>query len=154
MNELQTTAILELVLFNESNISDELLKDFNGGITNVILSDEGGNILECKCMDSSVSSLILMNTWNEDELELIKDVDDTKFIYTQSQSKDIQYGSLIQLDENQENIFCVVELKNIIFLYNGFLRKSIIDDSIKCLKSLKKYLNYYYPDHKILEKII
>ena len=154
MNELQTTAILELVLFNESNISGELLKDFNGGITNVILSDEGGNILECKCMDSSVSSLILMDTWNEDELELIKDVDDTKFIYTQSQSKDIQYRSLIQLDENQENIFCVVELKNIIFLYNGFLRKSIIDDSIKCLKSLKKYLNYYYPDHKILEKLI
>lgn len=41
MNDLQTTAILELVLFNESNISNELLKDFNGGITNVILSDEG-----------------------------------------------------------------------------------------------------------------
>ncbi|POZ57238.1 hypothetical protein LYSIN_02022 [Lysinibacillus sphaericus] len=153
MNELQTTAILELVLFNESNISHELLKDFNGGITNVILSDEGGNILECKCMDSSVSSLILMDTWNEDELELIKGVDDTKFIYQQSQNIDIQYDSLVQLDDNQENLFCVVELKNIIYLYNGFLRKSIFDDSITCLESLKEYLNNHYPKHKVLEKI-
>lgn len=104
-------------------------------------------------MDSSVSSLILMDTWNEDELELIKDVDDTKFIYQQSQSIDIQYDSLVQLDDNQENLFCVVELKNIIYLYNGFLRKSIIDDSITCLNSLKEYLNSYYPGHIILEKI-
>ncbi|MFJ7648606.1 hypothetical protein ACIQ1H_13670 [Lysinibacillus sp. NPDC097279] len=153
MNEIQTTAILELVLFNESNISDELLRDFNGGITNVILSDEGGNILECKCMDSSLSSLILMDTCNEDELELIKGDNDTKFIYQQSQSFNIQYDSLVQLDDNPENIFCVVELKNLIYLYNGFLRKSIIDNSITCLKSLKEYLNSYYPNHKILEKI-
>ncbi|EON72850.1 hypothetical protein [Lysinibacillus sphaericus] len=153
MDAIQTTAILELVIYKDRNISDELMKDFNGGITNVILRDEGGRILECTCMDSSVSSLILMDTSNEEEIELMKELNDTKFIYQKAQDIDIQYDSLIQLDDSQDNIYCVVELKNIIYLYNGLLRKSINDDSITSLKSLKEYLNTNYPTHKILERI-
>ncbi|MET4561024.1 hypothetical protein ABIA69_002169 [Lysinibacillus parviboronicapiens] len=151
MDEIQTTAILELVIYKDSNISNELMKDFNGSITNVILRDEGGNMLECACMDSSVSSLILMDSLHEEEIELMNELTDTKFIYQNAQ--DIQYDSLIQLDDSQDNIYCVVELKNIIYLYNGFLRKTINDDSITSLKSLKDYLNIHYPAHKILERI-
>ncbi|MGE7092072.1 hypothetical protein ACQKII_11590 [Lysinibacillus sp. NPDC048646] len=153
MDDIQTTAILELVIYKDSNISNELMKDFNGSITNVILRDEGGNMLECACMDSSISSLILMDSLHEEEIELMQEHNDTKYIYQKVQNLDIQYDSLIQLDDSEDNIYCVVELKNKIYLYNGFLRKSINDDSITSLKSLKKYLNTYYPAHKILERI-
>lgn len=153
MNDKETTAILELVIYKDRDISLELMNDFYGSISNVILSDEGGNALACECMDSSLSSLILMDKWDDDEVELIKGMGDTKFIYKKSQELDIYYDSLVQLDDNKENIYCVVEFQNIIYLYNGFQRKSIIDNTITSLKSLKDYLNIYYPRHKILEKL-
>lgn len=153
MSDKETTAILELVIYKDCDISEELMSNFYGSISNVILNDEGGNVLTCECMDSSLSSLILMNKWNDDEVELIKGVGDTKFIYKKSQELDVHYDSLVQLDENNENIYSVVEFQNTIYLYNGFLRKSIIDNNITCLKSLKHYLNNHYPEHKILERI-
>ncbi|MGE7916537.1 hypothetical protein [Lysinibacillus sphaericus] len=153
MSDKETTAILELVIYKDRDISEELMGDFYGSISNVILNDEGGNALTCECMDSSLSSLILMDKWNDDEVELIKGIGDTKFIYKKSQELDIHFDSLVQIDGNQENIYCVAEFQNVIYLYNGFQRKSIIDNNITCLKSLKDYLNNYYPKHKILERI-
>ena len=72
MSDKETTAILELVIYKDRDISEELMSDFYGSISNVILNDEGGNALTCQCMDSSLSSLILMDKWNDDEVELIK----------------------------------------------------------------------------------
>jgi len=153
MSDKETTAILELVIYKDRDISEELMSDFYGSISNVILNDEGGNALTCECMDSSLSSLILMDKWNDDEVELIKGIGDTKFIYKKSQELDVHYDSLVQLDGNNENIYSVVEFQNIIYLYNGYQRKSIIDNNITSLKSLKHYLNHYYPEHKVLERI-
>ncbi|KPN95288.1 hypothetical protein [Lysinibacillus sp. ZYM-1] len=153
MNDKETTAILELVIYKDSDISLELMNNFYGSISNVILNDEGGNALTCECMDSSLSSLILMDKWNDDEVELIKGIGDTKFIYKKSQEIDIHYDSLVQLDDHKDNIYCVVEFQNIVYLYNGYQRKSIIENNITCLKSLKDYLNRNYPKHKILERM-
>ncbi|WP_155590582.1 hypothetical protein [Lysinibacillus cavernae] len=153
MNDKETTAVLELVIYKDSDISLELMNNFYGSISNVILNDEGGNALICECMDSSLSSLILMDKWNDDEVELIKAMGDTKFIYKKSQAIDIHYDSLVQLDDNKDNIFSVVEFQNIVYLYSGYQRKSIIDNNITCLNSLKHYLNSNYPEHKILERM-
>jgi len=86
-------------------------------------------------------------------VELIKGMGDTKFIYKKSQEIDIHYDSLVQLDDHKDNIYCVVEFQNIVYLYNGYQRKSIIENNITCLKSLKDYLNHNYPKHKILERM-
>ncbi|WP_341302251.1 hypothetical protein MHB44_07755 [Lysinibacillus sp. FSL H8-0500] len=153
MNDKETTAILELVIYKDSDVSEALMNNFYGSISNVILKDEGGNMLACECMDSSFSSLVVMDKWNEDEVELIKGVGDTKFIYKKAQDMDIYFDSLVQLDESKENIYCVVEFQKIIYLYNGLQRKSIIDTRITCLKSLKNYLMLYYPKHKVLERM-
>ena len=119
MNDKETTAVLELVIYKDSDISLELMNNFYGSISNVILNDEGGNALICECMDSSLSSLILMDKWNDNEVELIKAMGDTKFIYKKSQAINIHYDSLVQLDDNKDNIFSVVEFQNIVYLYNG-----------------------------------
>lgn len=153
MDFKETTAVIELVIYKDRNVTDELIGDFNGGVTSVTLMGENGDVLECKCMDSSVSSLILMNKLNEEEIELIKGINDTKFIYRLTDNADIQYDSLIQLDRNQENTYCVIELENVIYLYNNRLKKSINDESIRCLKSLKDYLGNHYPHYKIFERI-
>ncbi|WP_315054713.1 hypothetical protein [Lysinibacillus capsici] len=153
MNDKQTTAILELVIYKDSDISLELMNNFYGSISNVVLNDEGGNVLVCECMDSSLSSLILMDKWSDDEIELIKGIGETKFIYKKSQEIGIHYDSLVQLDDHQDNIYCVVEFQGIIYLYNGHQRKSIINNNITCLKSLKDYLNVNYPNHRVLERM-
>jgi len=153
MNVRETTAVIELVLYNDRDISEELMRDFYGGITNVILNDEGGHALECQCMDSSVTSLILMDKQTEEEDQLIKEIGDKKFIYKKSPNWEIHFDSLVQLDADQENIYYVVEFQNIIYLYNGIRRKSIIDKTITSLRSLKEYLDKHYPAYKILERL-
>ncbi|HBT72126.1 MAG TPA: hypothetical protein DEB37_07595 [Lysinibacillus sp.] len=153
MNNKETTAIVELVIYKDSDISFELMNNFYGSISNVVLNDEGGNALMCECMDSSLSSLILMDKFNDDEVELIKEIGDTKFIYKKSQEMEIHYDSLVQLDDNKDNIFCVAEFQSTIYLYNGFQRKSIINNQITSLESLKDYLKINYPNHKILERM-
>lgn len=153
MNNKETTAIVELVIYKDSDISFELMNNFYGSISNVVLNDEGGNALMCECMDSSLSSLILMDKFNDDEVELIKEIGDTKFIYKKSQEMEIHYDSLVQLDDNKDNIFCVAEFQSTIYLYNGFQRKSIINNQITSLESLKAYLKINYPNHKILERM-
>lgn len=153
MDNKETTAIVELVIYKDSDISFELMNNFYGSISNVVLNDEGGNALMCECMDSSLSSLILMDKFNDDEVELIKEIGDTKFIYKKSQEMEIHYDSLVQLDDNKDNIFCVAEFQSTIYLYNGFQRKSIINNQITSLESLKDYLKINYPNHKILERM-
>ncbi|WP_338653358.1 hypothetical protein [Lysinibacillus sp. Y5S-8] len=153
MDNKETTAIVELVIYKDSDISFELMNNFYGSISNVVLNDEGGNALMCECMDSSLSSLILMDKFNDDEVELIKEIGDTKFIYKKSQEMEIHYDSLVQLDDNKDNIFCVAEFQSTIYLYNGFQRKSIINNQITSLESLKDYLKIHYPNHKILERM-
>lgn len=41
MNDKETTAVLELVIYKDSDISLELMNNFYGSISNVILNDEG-----------------------------------------------------------------------------------------------------------------
>lgn len=153
MNVRETTAVIELVLYNDRDISDELMRDFYGGITNVILNDEGGHALECQCMDSSVTSLILMDKQTEEEDQLIKEIGDKKNLFIKITNWEIHFDSLVQLDADQENIYYVVEFQNIIYLYNGIQRKSIIDKTITSLRSLKEYLDKHYPAYKILERL-